>query len=70
MSIKELVKKHLMSGKTITPVEAMHQYGTIRLGAYVHRLRQEGMPIRTKMVRSLNGRPYAEYSLLPKAGVK
>jgi len=64
MTQKEAIKRHLVAGRTITPLEAIHEYGTIRLGAYIHLLRKEGMNIRTNMVRSFNGKTYAEYSLV------
>lgn len=64
MTQKQAIRRHLESGRTITPLEALHEYGTIRLGAYIHELRKEGLKIRTKMVRSFNGKTYAEYSLI------
>lgn len=35
------VMAHLESGKTITPLEALHLYGSLRLGAIIHVLRKE-----------------------------
>lgn len=64
MTQKELIRRHLESGRSITPLEAIRDYGTIRLGAYIHDLRKEGMPIRTVMRRSFNGKTYAEYSMV------
>ena len=66
MTQKEAIKRHLEAGQTITPLEALHEYGTIRLGAYIHELRKEGLNIRTTMVRSFNGKTFAEYSLVPR----
>lgn len=58
-----LIRKHLESGKTITPLEALSMYGCLRLGARIYDLRQDGLPIKTEIKR--NGRKrFAEYSLL------
>lgn len=54
------VRKHLESGKSITPLEAYDLCGTIRLGAIIYRLRhRENMPI--KNLNSKN--TYARYTL-------
>ena len=56
------IRKHLESGKTITPLEALSMYGCLRLGARIYDLRQEGLPVKTEIKR--NGRKrFAEYSL-------
>lgn len=70
MTQKEAIRRHLESGRSITPLEALHEYGTIRLGAHIHELRKEGMRIRTIMRRSFNGRTYAEYVLMSGEGQK
>lgn len=58
-----LIRKHLESGKTITPLEALSMYGCLRLGARIYDLRQDGLPVKTEIKR--NGRKrFAEYSLL------
>ncbi len=41
---------HLKAGKTITQNEATLLYGTSRLGAFIHLLRNEGHAIRTDMI--------------------
>ena len=57
MSKKEKVKKHLMDGKSITPLDALQQYGSFRLGAIIHELRKEGHDIKT----SITKKGYARY---------
>ena len=53
----------LKSGQTITPIEALNQFGCFRLAAVVHRLRKEqGWPIHTDRINS-GEKTYAEYSL-------
>ena len=57
-----LIRKHLESGKTITPLEALGMYDCLRLGARICDLRQDGLPVKTEIKR--NGRKrFAEYSL-------
>lgn len=56
------IRKHLESGKTITPLEALSRYDCLRLGARIYDLRQDGLPVKTEIKR--NGRKrFAEYSL-------
>ena len=38
---KKNVMEHLQSGRTITPLEALSMYGSLRLGAIIHVLRKE-----------------------------
>ena len=61
-----LVKTHLESGKSITPLEALNQYGSFRLGSIINRLRGRGMNIETKLIDNQNGNKYARYMLIPK----
>lgn len=63
MTVKQHILRHLQAGNKITPLEALSEYGTIRLGAYIYDLRKEGHKIRTNMKRSFNGKTFAEYSL-------
>jgi len=40
------VKTHLLSGRSITPIDALNLYGTFRLAALIHTLRhKEGIDI-------------------------
>ena len=65
--IKSQTKKiaeHLMSGKSITPIEALNKYGCFRLGARIHDLKhKQGFSIETKTVEN-EGKRFAEYSLM------
>lgn len=64
----EIIKQHLETYGGITPMEAMMEYGIMRLGARIFDLKDQGMPIHTKMVRGRNRRGetthYAEYTLI------
>ena len=56
------IRKHLESGKTITPLEALRRYDCLSLGARICDLRQDGLPVKTEIKR--NGlKRFAEYSL-------
>ena len=53
---------HLLEGHTITPLDALEQYGCFRLAAIIHNLRQEGNKIITKKI-TRKGKTFASYYL-------
>ncbi|OCG33672.1 MULTISPECIES: helix-turn-helix domain-containing protein [unclassified Gilliamella] len=57
------ILRHLQSGKTINPLQALDQYGCLRLGARIYDLKKRGHSIDSRMVKSRNGKKYAEYSM-------
>jgi hypothetical protein len=57
------IQKDLMSGKSITPLQALNKYGCFRLAAAIHKLRKEGMAIETEYVTQ-NGKTFAKYFLI------
>lgn len=61
-SQQQRIKKHLNSGRAITPMEALRMYGCMRLAAHIFDLRLEGMPIETIRVNRA-GKRYARYKL-------
>lgn len=61
-SQKMAIREILESGGTITPLEALHKLGCLRLGARIYDLRKEGMAIITETKRS-GKKKYAEYRL-------
>jgi len=63
ISQTEQIRKHLESGRTITPLEALNDYGCMRLGARVLDLKREGMAIHSRLI-SRNGKRFAEYSAI------
>lgn len=67
MSHNEMILNHLKTRGSITPLEAINEYGILRLGARIYDLKDEGWPIKTVMETSKNrfGVPvrYARYSL-------
>jgi len=56
------IQKYLMSGKSITSLQALNKYGCFRLAALIHKLRKEGMVIETEYVTQ-NGKTFAKYFL-------
>ena len=50
-SIRSLILKALQNGERITSLEAWTDFGTSRMSAVVHRLRQEGYAIRSCLVK-------------------
>ena len=62
MSATYQIQKDLMSGKSITPLQALNKYGCFRLAAAIHKLRKEGMAIETEYVTK-NSKTFAKYFL-------
>lgn len=56
------IKAHLESGKSITPIDALNEYGCFRLGARIYDLKDTGMNIITEMVQQGRKR-FARYRL-------
>lgn len=58
------IKAWLESGKSITPLDALYLFGSLRLGARIFDLKNDyGMNIKTEMIEE-NGKRYAKYSLV------
>lgn len=57
---KQKVLSHLMNGQAITPMEALTEYGSFRLGAIIFELRAEGHNINTQIAK---GSGHAIYTL-------
>lgn len=59
-----IVRKHLKKGKSITSLQAFKMANPItRLSAIIHRLRGEGMKIKTIWEVSKKGKRFAKYEL-------
>ena len=58
------IKAWLESGKSLTPLDAINLFNSLRLGARVFDLKNDyGMNIKTEMVEE-NGKRFARYSLV------
>jgi hypothetical protein len=49
-SQRERIAKHLLSGRAITPLEALSKWGCFRLSGRIYELKKEGMNIGKTMV--------------------
>jgi hypothetical protein len=56
------IRHYLESGGKLTPLEALDKFGCFRLAAIVHNLREEGLNIKTTMVKQ-GQKSFAEYSI-------
>lgn len=50
MTQKEKVAIHLKSGKSLTPIQALTKFGTLRLAAIIFNLKAEGLKIKTEIL--------------------
>ena len=56
-----IIRHYMMSGKSITPIEALNLCGCFRLSAIIHRLRHdEDIPIQMDQPEAPD-KPYARY---------
>jgi Helix-turn-helix domain len=60
ISIIFKLHEHLVSGKGITPMEALKKWGCFRLSARINELRNAGTPIITETIKK-NGKSFANY---------
>jgi len=63
MTQNDMIRTHLRSGKSITPLDALREYGCFRLAARIADLRAEGLNIQTSTIQS-NGKTYASYRIV------
>jgi hypothetical protein len=64
MSQSEQILGHMERGLSITALQALREYGCLRLAGRIHDLRQAGHPIKSELVRDQTSRKsYARYSL-------
>lgn len=72
MTQSERIVRHLETFGSITSLEAMRDYGIMRLASRVSDLKKDGFPVRTEFVRGRNrfgeATCYARYSLEKKEG--
>jgi hypothetical protein len=60
---KEQIKKHLLSKKSITPIQALNKFGCLRLAAVIYKLKDEGFKIITEM-QYKGKKQFAKYRLV------
>jgi hypothetical protein len=58
---RAIIRKHLLEGKSITPIEALQLCGCFRLSSVIHRLRhKDNIPIQMDQPEAPDN-PYARY---------
>jgi transcription antitermination factor NusG len=57
------IQAYLESGRSITALEALSNFGIFRLASAIEVLRKRGAPIKTEMKEDPNGKTYARYVL-------
>jgi hypothetical protein len=66
MSQQNEILSHLKSGNSLTPIDALQQFGCFRLAARIRDLRDDGHDIHTEIVEQGDKR-WARYRLLAAA---
>lgn len=61
---KRQIRDHLLNGESLTGLQALELYGSYRLSSTINRLRNEGLPIETIMIKRDDSTSYAKY-LIP-----
>lgn len=64
-SQKAMIRAHLLDGKSITPLEALNKFGSLRLSAIIFRLREEGLPIEMERLQVSPKKRVARYYIKP-----
>ena len=62
MSQAQQILDHLRAGNKITPLEALHRFGCLRLGARIYDLRRDGHAIEAENI-AVNGKWVARYRM-------
>ena len=60
----DMILKALKKGRKLTPLDALQEFGSFRLGARIYDIKQMGYNIITSMVKSSNGKTFASYKLV------
>ena len=67
MTQKQRILRHFKDHKSITALEALREYGIMRLASRICEMRNEGTSIKSELVKSKNkyGEPvsYSKYTL-------
>lgn len=61
ISQKEMIRDHLKTHGSITPLTALEKYGCMRLGARIGELKKDGFPVTSTMKELPSGKRVAEY---------
>ena len=58
-----MILNFLKSGGSLTPIEALQKFQCFRLAARMNDLRNKGYVIETEILKDVNGKSYASYSI-------
>jgi len=50
MTQKQRILNHLLTGKTLTPIQALNKYNSLRLAAVVFELKRNGYKVQTELI--------------------
>ncbi len=64
LSHNDQIRSYLESGKTLTAMDALNNFGCWNLKGRIHELRQSGMNIKTDMITTATGKRIGKYSLI------
>lgn len=62
-SQKAAVLAYLREGNSLTPMDALRLFGSMRIGARIYELKQEGYDVRSELIKLPSGKIVAQYSL-------
>ena len=62
MTQKDEIKAYLLSGKSLTSLEALYKFGSMRLGARILELKKEGMKIESTFIE-VNKKHVVKYTI-------
>ena len=60
---KNQVRRYLLDGNSVTPLEALRMFGAFRLSAIIFELREEGLPVVTEKIQVAPKKRVAKYYL-------
>jgi hypothetical protein len=63
MSQTTQIANYLNKGRKLTPIDALNKFGCFRLAARISDLRNDGMNIKTTIVKLKNNKQVAQYSI-------
>ena len=60
----QVILDHLLSGKPLTALDALEQYGCFRLAARVFELKKMGYSVAERKIQFSNGKTASQYYLI------
>jgi hypothetical protein len=63
MSQNKQIADYLNKGKKLTTLDALNKFGCFRLASRINDLRNDGMNIKTKIIKLENKKQIAQYSI-------